>query len=139
MAGGENFLLHLNEFESNVKTFWKELKDEKDFCDVTLAGEDKQIKTHKVVISSCSPIFRNILKLNQNPHPLIYLRRVKYKDLQNLLNFMYQGEVNIAKEDLDSFLELANYLGLKELSVNPKRSFKSIAQSPKKHFDNNDI
>ena len=62
MAGGEQFFLQSNEFVSNIKTFWKELEDEKDFCDVTLACGDKQIKTHKVVISSCSPVFRNILK-----------------------------------------------------------------------------
>ena len=43
----------------------------KDFCDVTLACEDKQIKTHKVIISSSSPVLRNILKFNQNPHLLI--------------------------------------------------------------------
>ena len=48
MASGENFLLRLNEFESNIKTFWKELEVEKDLCDVTLACEDKQIKTHKL-------------------------------------------------------------------------------------------
>ena len=121
MSEGENFCLRLNEFENNIKTFWKELEAEKDFCDVTLSCEDKQIKTHKVVISSCSPIFRYILKLNQNPHPLIYLRRVKYKDLQNLLTFMYQGEVNVAEEDLPDFLELAEDLLIRGLSERNKK------------------
>ena len=51
-----------------------------DFCDMTLACQDKQIKTHKLIISSYSPILRNILKLTPNPHPFIYLRRVKYKE-----------------------------------------------------------
>ena len=97
MADNDIFCLRMEEFGRNVGISWQELQFETDFCDVTLACEDKQIKTHKVIISTCSPVLRNILKLNQNPHPLIYLRRVKYKDLQNLLNFMYQGEVNVAK------------------------------------------
>ena len=58
------------------------------------------MKAHKFIISSSSPILRNILKLNSNPHPLIYLRGVKYSDLKSLINFMYQGELNIAEEDL---------------------------------------
>ena len=77
MAEGDNFCLRLNEFENNIKTSWQELQAENDFCDVTLACDDKQIKAHKIIISSSSPVLRNILKINNNPHPLIYLSRVK--------------------------------------------------------------
>ena len=131
MAGGENFRLQLNEFENNIKSFWKDLEADKDFCDVTLACRDQQIKTHKVVISSCSPIFRNILKLNQNPHPLIYLRKIKYKDLQNLLTFMYQGKVNVDEEDLPSFLEMAEDLLIRGLSEGNQEGSNSKLEVPK--------
>ena len=97
MTESDIFRLCMDQFERNVGISWQELQNETDFCDVILACEDKQIRTHKVIISACSPVLRNILKQNQNPHPMIYLRRVKFKDLQNLLNFMYQGEVNVAK------------------------------------------
>merc|ERR1719469_341885 len=108
--------LFSNQFESNIKSTWQELQTEKDFCDLTLACEDKQIQTHKIIISSSSPIFRNILKQNSNPHPVIYLRGVKYKFLENLINFMHQGEVNVAEEDLRDFLELAEDLKIRGLS-----------------------
>ena len=104
------------EFERNVRISWQGLQNETDYCDITLACEDKQIKAHKLIISACSSVIRNILKQNQNPHPLIYLRRVKYKDLQNLLTFMYQGVVNVAEEDLSSFLEVAEDLNIRGLS-----------------------
>ena len=107
MAGNDNYCFHLKEFEGNAKIYWQELDKENDFCDVTLACEDKKIKTHKLIISSFSPVLANILKLNQAPHPVIYLRKVKYRNLQNLLNFMYQGEANVSEEDLPSFLEIA--------------------------------
>ena len=58
---------------------------------------------------------RNILMLNKSPHPYIYLRTVKFRDLQNLLSFMYQGEVNVSEEDLPSFLEVAEDLNVKGL------------------------
>ena len=43
---------------------------------------------------------------------LIYLRKVKFKDLQNLLCFMYQGEVNVAEVDLSGFLEVGEDLNV---------------------------
>ena len=91
------------------------LQEEKDFCDVTLACKDKQIQTHRLLISSLSSVLRNVLKFHQDPHPLIYLRRVSYRNLQNLLRFMYQGEVDVAKEDCPSFLEVAEDLNVKGL------------------------
>ena len=53
--------IRLNEFEGNVKLYWQDLQKENDFCDVTLACENKQIKTHKLIVSSFSPVLANIL------------------------------------------------------------------------------
>ena len=78
--------------------------------------EEKQIKTHKFVVCTFSPVLRNILKLHQNKHPLIYLRKVKYVNLQSLITFMYQCEVYISEEDLPSFLEAAEDLNIRGLS-----------------------
>ena len=52
MALSDNFILRLDEFERNTKIYWKEFQIETNFCDVTLACEGKQIKTHKLIISS---------------------------------------------------------------------------------------
>ena len=56
MANQKFYPLQSNEFESNIKTSWQELETDKDFCDVTLACDDKQIKAHKLIISSSSPV-----------------------------------------------------------------------------------
>ena len=111
MESNDNFCLRLNSFDIGVKAAWQELQMAEDFYDMTLACQDRQIKTHRVVISSYSLVLRNILKSTRNPHPLIYLRKVKYTNLQNLLTFMYQGE-----EYLSSFLEVAEDLNIKGLS-----------------------
>ena len=44
------------------------------------------------------------------------MRGFKSKDLNSLLDFIYQGEVNIYQEDLDGFLAIAEELGLKGLT-----------------------
>ena len=96
----EKFCLRWNEFEENISTAFKELKDDEDFFDVTLACDDNQIKAHKVILSACSPFFKSVLKKNPHQHPLLYLKGVRYEDINSVLNFMYHGEVNVAQEEL---------------------------------------
>jgi hypothetical protein len=112
----EKFCLRWNDFERNISDAFKELRDDKDFFDVTLACDDEQLQAHKVVLSACSPFFRSILKRNPHQHPLLYLKGVKYSDLQAVLSFMYQGEVNVAQEELNSFLAVAEELKVKGLT-----------------------
>jgi len=115
----EKFCLRWNDFESNISVAFRELRDDKDFFDVTLACDDEQIQAHKVILSACSPFFRNILRRNAHQHPLLYLKGVKYTDLQSVLNFMYHGEVNVAQEELNSFLAVAEDLRVKGLTQGP--------------------
>jgi len=114
----EKFCLRWNDFENNISSAFRELRDDKDFFDVTLACDDEQILAHKVILSACSPFFRNVLRRNPHQHPLLYLKGVKYTDLQSVLNFMYQGEVSVAQEELNSFLSVAEDLRVKGLTQN---------------------
>jgi len=128
--GSEKFCLRWNDFESNISGAFKELRDDKDFFDVTLACEDEQIQAHKVILSACSPFFRNILRRHPNPNPLLYLKGVKYTDIQAVLNFMYHGEVNVAQEELNSFLAVAEDLRVKGLTQN-KSEMETTSQNIK--------
>jgi len=116
MVSAEKFCLRWNDFESNISVAFRELREDKDFFDVTLACDDDQIEAHKVILSACSPFFRTILKRNHHERPLLYLRGVKYMDLMAVLNFMYHGEVNVAQDDLNSFLSIAEDLKVKGLT-----------------------
>merc|ERR1711962_270070 len=99
----EKFCLSWNNFESNINAAFRELRDDGDFFDVTLACDDEQIQAHKVILSACSPFFRTVLKRNPHSHPLLYLRGVKYAELEALLTFMYHGEVNVFQQQINSF------------------------------------
>ena len=92
------------------------LRDDHEFADVTLACEDgKQIEVHKVILAASSPFFQELLKRNKHPHPLIYMRGVKYENLLAIVDFLYNGEANVYQENLDSFLAIAEELKLKGL------------------------
>ena len=47
----------------NVVFYFRSLKEEEDFVDVTLSCEESQYTAHKVVLSACSPYFRKLLKV----------------------------------------------------------------------------
>jgi len=114
---GEKYCLKWNDFTSNLSTAFQELRKDEDFFDVTLLTEDSEIKCHKLVLGACSPHFRQIIKrLSSTQNPAIYLRGVRHEDIKNILEFMYLGEVNIAHEDLDSFLAVAQDLCIKGLT-----------------------
>jgi len=128
----EKFCLRWNDFENNISTAFKDLKEEKDFFDVTLACEDNQLQAHKVILSACSPFFRSVLKKNPHQHPLLYLKGVKYEDILSVLNFMYHGEVNVAQEQLNSFLAVAEDLqvkGLTQTGLKQQQTSQSIPAS----------
>ena len=119
---GEKFCLKWNDFESNISSSFKDIKDEKDFMDVTLACEESQVAAHKVVLSACSSFFRSVLRRNPHQHPLLYIKGVRFSDLESLLDFMYYGEVNIAQENLNSFLSVAEELQVKGLTQSSTKS-----------------
>jgi len=116
MGSSEKFCLRWNDFESNISVAFREIREEKDFFDCTLSCGSRQIQAHKLILSACSPFFRSILRQNPHQHPLLYLKGVEFNDLQAVLNFMYHGEVNVAQEELNSFLAVAEDLKVKGLT-----------------------
>ena len=68
MGSSENFCLRWNDFESNVSGAFRELRAESDFFDVTLTCDDtnansrRPMQAHKVILSACSNLFKQMLR-----------------------------------------------------------------------------
>ncbi|QQP37396.1 Broad-complex core protein isoform 6, partial [Caligus rogercresseyi] len=131
MGSMEQLHLRWNDFESNIKLGFSELRQDEDFYDVTLACESKQIKAHKVILSACSPFFRSLIKSVSHAHPLLYLRGIKFSHLEALLSFMYNGEVNVTQEELTEFLSIAEELKIRGLTQEGSSSSSSGTVVPK--------
>lgn len=63
MADQQQFFLKWNDFQSNMVSSFRHLRDEKSFTDVTLACEGQTCKAHKMVLSACSPYFKSLLEV----------------------------------------------------------------------------
>ena len=118
MSVSEKFTLRWNDFENNVTESFATLREEADFFDVTLVTEDLvQLFAHKVVLSSCSSVFKQLLKSSSHPHPVLFLRGVRSKALEYILDFIYSGKIDIFQDHLNDFLELGQDLKLKGVST----------------------
>ena len=83
----EKFCLTWNDYENNLGVAFRDLREEKEFFDVTLACEDEQVEAHKVILSSCSPFFRNRTRFYTNKSFNEYLwQNFELNDLQTLSN-----------------------------------------------------
>ena len=122
MGSSEKLCLRWNDFEGNISSAFRDLKEEKDFSDVTLVCADQQVEAHRVILAACSPFFKKVLRKVQHSHPLIYMKGVKFSDLEAVLSFVYHGEVNMAEADLNSFLAVAEELEVKGLTCGKNSS-----------------
>ena len=112
----EMFKLKWNDFHSNVSKSFGILRDEEYLHDVTLVGDDyTQISAHKLILSACSEYFKNIFK-NYKKHslqyPVVCLEGVNSEDIKNILDYIYNGEVQLNQDKLDRFLSIAQRLKL---------------------------
>lgn len=141
----EKFCLKWNDFQTNVTSSFSKLRDEDDFYDVTLVSDDQQqVSAHKLVLSSCSEYFKNILKVNnKHSHPLLCLEGISSAELNCILDYIYKGEVQIFQEQLDRFLAIAQRLKLEGLlgdgsTAEENHDEKMTNFEPREHhFDNN--
>ncbi|XP_047110393.1 broad-complex core protein isoforms 1/2/3/4/5 isoform X2 [Schistocerca piceifrons] len=116
MAETQHFCLRWNNYQSSITSAFENLRDDEDFVDVTLACDGKSLKAHRVVLSACSPYFRELLKSTPCKHPVIVLQDVAFADLHALVEFIYHGEVNVHQRNLSSFLKTAEVLRVSGLT-----------------------
>ena len=90
-------------FTSSLKT----LSEYEQFTDITLFCENtKQLRAHKIILGTCSYFFRNILASLPIQPAHLYIDGVSHQDLTNVVAFMYMGEMNIRKENLNDFTDV---------------------------------
>ena len=112
----EKLCFQWNDFNENITSVFRSLREDKNFADVTLACKDgRQIEAPKVILVASSPLFKKFLMGNKHTYPMIYLRGWRSADILAIIDFIYFGEANVYQENLDSFLSIAEELELKGL------------------------
>ena len=112
----EKFCLKWNDFSSNASKSFQNFRNEEYLHDVTLVSDDQcQITAHKLVLSASSDYFKNIFKSNKYSNTFLCLDGISSTDLYNILDYIYDGEVQIHRDHLDKFLFVARRFQLEGL------------------------
>ena len=99
---------------SNVLISREQLFMTGDFSDVTLVSDDlTQFKCHKMILASTSDVFRQLLQLNTELHPIVFLKGVAQKEMKALLDYIYLGTITIEPDSAILFREAAAQLHIK--------------------------
>ena len=83
MSEKQRYCLKWNNYQANVTTTFKELLAVEDFVDITLSAEGGALKAHKVVLSACSPYFRDILKVKKNCN--FFVKKIRQMEVNSSL------------------------------------------------------
>ena len=71
MQPTHKFCVEWDDFEQNVKSSFKELREDREFADVTLVCQDgKEFEVHKNILAFSSLFFMDILRKRKHSHPL---------------------------------------------------------------------
>ena len=109
----QGYNLNYNNFSENICLSYKAVREQEHFTDVLLACDDGEISAHKIVLFTGSEFFQKMLPRLKHPNPLIYLKGLKVRDLESILNFVYFGEISLLEQDLKGVLNAAKDLKIK--------------------------
>uniref|UniRef100_A0A336N0X7 CSON004128 protein n=1 Tax=Culicoides sonorensis TaxID=179676 RepID=A0A336N0X7_CULSO len=118
------FCLRWNNHPSNLTGCLSRLLKNEALCDVTIVCSDRKFLAHQTILSACSPYLEEIFLNNKTPHPIVYMIGVGASEMAALLDFMYQGEANVAQRLLQKFLHTATLLQVRGLTDHDSMSFK---------------
>ena len=132
----EKFCLKWNDFHSNVSKSFSSLRNEDYLHDVTIVSDDnEQITAHKVVLSTCSEYFKSIFMKNKQSNILLCLEGLNSNDVRHMMDYMYNGEIQIFQDDLDRFLSVAKRFKLEGLITDPDQEELENDDKETEHFN----
>ena len=106
MSWREKLCLSFNNFDANIREYFRLLREDQKLFDATLVTDDGQhIKAHKIILSAGSNFFSDIFTKHNNSDVLIYLKGISSVQLQPVIDFIYNGEVFIEEEAIKEFID----------------------------------
>ncbi|XP_053685549.1 uncharacterized protein LOC128735089 [Sabethes cyaneus] len=126
----QQFCLRWNNYHSNLSAVFDQLYQNQCFVDVTLVGDGRSIKAHKMVLAASSPYFQTIFSETPCKHPVVIIKDVKWEELRALVEFMYRGEINVGQEQIRPLLKLAEMFQIRGLAEVKHEDVQMPVQEP---------
>lgn len=137
MGSSNGFSLKWDAYESNAAGTFADLRFDSILSDITLVCDGENFRAHRIILSRCSLVFRQLFLSTKLTHPLgnplVMLWDITADILASLLDFMYLGEVSVTNDRFNDFMTAAERLQIRGLTQNEdKRSSPDYQPSSKK-------
>ena len=100
--------------KEHLKDMMCEMSKSNELTDVTLFSDDnKQFKAHKIVLISCSSVFKNIFDELPQYNSVVHLTGVQHQEIKSILELMYLGSTTFHAERKNDLLSVAKNLEMK--------------------------
>ena len=97
------------------------LRTNESFCDVTITAKGKEFKAHRAVLAAASPFFLTLLTsdMRESNEQLIRieLEEATASVMEDVLKYIYTGNVSITEERAHNLIATADYLLLPSLKT----------------------
>ena len=135
----DKWCMKWNDFDTNLKDYVRIIREDQRLFDVTLVTDDGQhIPAHKIILSAGSQFFSDIFLKSNQTNMLIYLKGINSVQLQNFLDFIYNGEASIGQEDLKEFLETGKELKVKGFEDYVSGEGERVEENPERNMNENE-
>ena len=100
-----------------LREIMQEMMTSEAFADVTMVTDDKRIiKAHRSILSTCSPVFKEIFQMEASQHSVIYLSGIQYSEMESIMQFLYLGEARFREDRVNELLSVSKNLEIEGLS-----------------------
>ena len=82
-------------------------------CDITLiTKDDQELKAHRNILSAASPFFYKLLQsdMKENREGIVRLEEISGSVMEDVLEFIYTGTVEVTEENAEELVVATNYL-----------------------------
>jgi len=110
------YMLRWGEHDTQVINIFHQLCQENQLTDVTLSTETRSFQAHKLILSACSPYFRNLFINNPCKHPTVFFKDISEEHMKLLMEYMYRGSISVKQNDLTDILKTASSLQIHGLT-----------------------
>ena len=89
-------------------------------CDITLVtNDDRELKAHRNVLSAASPFFCKLLEsdMKENREGIIRFEEISGCVMEDVLEFIYTGTVEVTQENAKELIAAGNYLMILSLKT----------------------
>ena len=97
------------------------LRRNQSFCDVKVVVKDRELAAHKAVLAAASPFFLSLLTsdMRESKEHLITieLEEATASVMEDVLQFVYTGNVSVTEENAHNLMAIADYLLLPSLKT----------------------